>query len=170
MSCLKIITKGLSEYFPISQKLVSYENLNFENIRIIHTTGAEFIADTSELKPISLAGGIIGLSDGARFENIKASRVQVIHELNNEKSFSGIFSGVLINSILNGVSVYSTQSGSEAQVSGGLAGIILGGRFTDINLEIPEINAVSNPGGTQELLKEKLLNFCQTLLIHQLME
>ena len=77
------------------------------------------------------------------------------------KKFFGNFSGVLINSILNGVSVYSSQPGSKAQASGGLAGIVLGGRFTNINLEIPEINALTNPGGFAGVVEGKIKFFAR---------
>jgi len=147
--------------FPYIAKSGELRNINFENIRIIHETGEDFIDDTTTL---SIAGSIVGLSDGARFENIRASRVQLIHEFQNEKSSVGIFSGVLINSILNGVSVYSNQSSSQSEASGGLAGIVLGGRFTGINVEVAKINGISNSGGFAGVIEGKSISILNDIV------
>tara|TARA_B100000925_G_scaffold255942_1_gene209507 strand:+ start:2924 stop:6580 length:3657 start_codon:yes stop_codon:yes gene_type:complete len=136
--------------FPYIAKSGEIRNLNFENIRIIHNKGDDFISDRAEgsdIYPLSVAGGIIGLSDGARFENVSASRVQLFHDFSNIASSSGVFSGLLINTIANKVSLYTNQPPTASPLSGGFAGIVLGGRFTDIKIEIPNIPASTGAGG-----------------------
>ena len=113
--------------FPYIAKTGELRNLNFENIRIIHSVSPEIDVDRAQL---SVAGGVIGISDGARLENISVSRMQLIHEFDkNFFSITGVFSGVLVNSILN---VYQfIQINQPVIVSGGCR-CKLGGRFSDI--------------------------------------
>ena len=67
--------------FPYIASPGEIRNLNFEGVRIIHSRGDEFISDGEEPFFPTFSGGVIGLSDGARFENVHASKVQLIHEL-----------------------------------------------------------------------------------------
>ena len=85
--------------FPYIAKPGELRNINFDNIKIIHSTSDEI--GNFDIDEFVFSSVIMGFSDGGRFENINVDRIQLFSDFDTSNithHFSGFFPALSVNS------------------------------------------------------------------------